>query len=52
MLRGGGGGGAGLYCFVDEQLRLVTCLKPRIGSPRKHDRDDGDENENVKKGIG
>ena len=29
----------GLYCFVDEQLLLVTCLKPRIGSPRKHDRD-------------
>ena len=35
----GGGGGEELYCFVDEQLCLVTCLKPRIGSPRKHDRD-------------
>ena len=34
-----GGGGGELYCLVDEQLRLVTCLKPRIGSPRKHDRD-------------
>ena len=35
----GGRGGGELYCFVDQQLRLVACLNSSIGSPRKHDRD-------------
>ena len=34
-----GAGGRELYCFVDQQLRLVACLNSSIGSPRKHDRD-------------